>query len=246
MSVSKGMTISIRLTEETADSFDKLSELMQINKSDFVRACVEKLCKDNRIYLEHMDEMKQYGDFIRAEMSKISEEMIVVKNGSWETAKDNALLMFCDLMFMWSEKVFDAWFNILVEYGLSEINYKGTAKEELSDGLIQLEDFGFILSPAKIAIDPEELIEDDKWWDEIEFKKASILLATKQVIEKYSAEYIVKEVLDKTAKAKQEPTIIVVDAAGKFKRSGSVIVTPAEIEKVSKMKNQPNVMQNKE
>ena len=236
MSASKDVTISVRLTKETADSFDKLSNLMQINKSDFLRVCVEKLCKDNKIYLEHVDKIKQYSRFIKAEMSKISEDMIVVKDGSWKTVNDNALLMFCDLLFIWSSKVFDTWFDILVEYGLADVGDKRIAKDRFGDGLIELEDFGFILSPAKITVDVEALIEEEKWWDEIEFKRISLLLATKRAIEKYSAEYIVKEVLDRTAKVEQEPTKIVVDAAGRFKRSGTRIVTPAEYEKVSKLR----------
>ena len=236
MSVSKGATISTRLTQKTGEAFDRLSELMQINKSDFVRICVEKLCKDNRIYLEHMEKTKQYSDFIRREMAKISEDMIVVKDGSWKTVTDNALLMLCDLLFRWSSKVFDTWFSVLVEYGLTEGSRRDAAKEEFEDGLIALEDIGFILSSMKAAVDIEALIEDEKWWDEIEVKKASLLLATKQAIQKYSAEYIIKEVLERTAKYEQEPTIIVVDAAGKFKRSGSIIKTPAEYEKASKIK----------
>lgn len=235
MSASKDVTISVRLTKETADLFDKLSGLMQINKSDFLRVCVEKLCRDNRLYLEHVDKIKQYSKFIKAEMSKISEDMIIVKDGSWKTVNDNALLMFCDLLFVWSNKVFDTWFNILVEYGLADVDYKIKMKDQFSDGLIELEDFGFLLSPTKITVDAEALIEQQKWWDEIEFKRISLLLATKRAIERYSAEYIVKEVLDRTAKVEQEPTKIVVDAAGRFKRSGTRIVTPAEYEKVSKL-----------
>ena len=237
MSESKSVTVSVRLKPETGDAFEKLSDLMQVNKSDFVRICVEKLCKDNKIYLEHMDKMKEISDFIRAEMSKISEDMIVVKEGLWKDVDDNALLMFCDLLFRWSNKVFDTWFNILVDYGLTKIEKRDAVREEFEDGLIQLEDFGFILSPAKIAVDIEALIEDEKWWDDIEVKKTSLLLATKQAIEKYSAEYILKDVLERTAKYEQEPTVIVVDATGRFKRSGSIIMTPAEYEKVSKIKD---------
>jgi len=233
---SKGMTISVRISKEVADSFDKLSKLMQINKSDFLRVCIEKLCKDNQLYLEHTYKEKEYIEMIKVAMSKISPEKIIVENGSWETVKDVAILMLCDLLFKYSE-VFDTWFGILVDYGLLDKNSKGTLREEFSEGLIQLEDIGFILSPTRGPADVEELIIQDFWWDELETKRISLLLATKTAIEMSSAEAIISEVVARTSKIEREPTIIVLDAQGKFKRSGAVIITPAEWEKVSKRKN---------
>ena len=237
-SIGKGVTFSVRLPKATADAFDRISQLMQINKSDFLRVCVEKLCRDNKLYLDHVDKVQQYISFIKTKMSRIPTEKIIIENGSWETASEVAILMLCDLMFVWSEKIFNLWFSIMKEYGLAKEGDKSKWRETFSNGLVLIEDIGFLLSPTRIATDVEELIKNEFWWDELEIKKISLLLAVKRAIEKYSAENLVDEIIKKASKEEQEPTVIIIDAKGRFKRSGSVIVTPAEIEKLSKIKRQ--------
>lgn len=237
-SVSKGMTYSVRLSKTMANAFDRLSKLIQINKSDFLRVCIEKLCKDNRLYLDHIDKVKQYTEYIRTEMSRISSKKIVVENGSWETTKEVSILMLCDLLLRWTDEVFDSWFNVMLDYGLIDKDDKSEAKQTFSDGLIFVEDIGFILSPTRIATDVKALIEDDVWWDDLETKRVSLLFATKMAIENHSAEKLVDCVIKRTSKEEGEATIILVDAKGGFKRSGSIILTPAEYEKISKVRGQ--------
>jgi len=86
-----------------------------------------------------------------------------------------------------------------------------------------------------VQTDVKELIEEELWWDELEIKRVSLLLATKKAIEKYSAEKLVDEVIERTSEREGEPTVIVVNAKGEFKRSGSTIVTPAEYKKISEI-----------
>jgi len=235
MESGKVVTYSVRLPKKVAESFEKISELMQINKSDFLRACIEKLCNDNKLYLDHADKVRYYIDYIRDRMSKISRNKIIVENGSWETASDISILMLCDLLFQWTDEVFNLWFNTLVSYKLLDKEDFPDVKKYYSDGLILVEDIGFILSSSRVQTDVKELIEEELWWDELEIKRVSLLLATKKAIEKYSAEKLVDEVIERTSEREGEPTVIVVNAKGEFKRSGSTIVTPAEYKKISEI-----------
>lgn len=239
--VIKDVTVSARIPQQLSDKFDKLSELMKVNKSDFIRACIEKLCKDNRLYLEHIDKVKTYIESIKSAMSKISHKKIIVENGSWKDMNDVTIVMFCDLMFRYSSEVFDAWFDILVNYGLVQERDKNEVREEFSDGLIGIGDIGFILSSVHPITEVEELINEPLWWDELETKKISLLLATKKAIGRFSAEAIIDKVIDATSRFEGEPTVIVLDAQGEFKRSGAVIITPAECEKVSHRKSKASV-----
>jgi len=236
-SVSRGVTQSVRLPKKTAISFDRISELMQINKSDFLRVCIEKLCKDNKLYLENADKIEQYIELFRTEMSKISEKKIIVQNGSWKTTKDVSILMLCDEMVRWSDKVLNACFEIFVENELADEDSKATFEEDYDNGLILVEDIGFLLSPTRTVADPEVLIEAEIWWDDLETKKIVLLLATKKVIEEYSADKLVDDVINESSKEAKEPTIIVVDAEGKFRRSGSALLTPVDCIAVSKLKS---------
>jgi len=235
---SNDVIISVRVPKELSRSFDRLSKLMKINKSDFIRACIEKLCKDNQIYLDHAEKVKEYIQAIKSAMSKVSSDKIIVENGSWENASDEAILMLCDLLLKYSNRVFDMWFKILVDYGLADESQREKARENTDEGLIGVEDIGFILSKVKAPIEVEELITEEFWWDELEMKKISLLLATKKSIEKFSAETLINEVITRTSKIEKEKTIIVVDAKGEFKRSGSIIITPVEYELISKIKRQ--------
>jgi len=238
---SNDVTISVRISRELSTSFDRLSKLMKINKSDFIRTCIEKLCKDNQMYLEHAEKVKEYIETIKLAMSKIPPEKIIVKNGSWKTMKDETILMLCDLLLRWSERAFDAWFETLIDYGLANENDREKAREDTLEGLIKIEDIGFILSKVKAPIEVETLITEEFWWDDLEMKRTSLLLGIKKAIEKFSVETLIDEVITRTSRIEKEKTVIVVDAEGEFKRSGSVIITPAEYEKLSKIKEKQNL-----
>lgn len=233
---SNDVIISLRIPRKLSESFDRLNKLMKISKSDFIRACIEKLCKDNQIYLKYAEKVKEYIQAIKSVMSKVSSDKIILENGSWETASNEAILMLCDLFLRYSDKVFDTWFKILVDFGLADENQREKAREDTIEGLIEIEDIGFILSKTKAPIEVEELIVEEFWWDQLETKRISLLLAMKRSLEKFSAEALINEVIAKTSKIEKEKTIIVVDAKGEFKRSGSVIITPVEYETISKIK----------
>jgi len=229
----KSNIVSIRLESNLFECFDQLSKATQFNKSEFLRECIEKLCKDNIFYLAHYQKIKQYIDDIQKEMIKLPENLVKIENGTWNTMKDISWFMLCDFLFHYSEKVFNAWLEICAENNIIFYNEDGEPIiEYLEEDLFDLEDILFLITPQKQAINIKELISDSQWTDEVENKKISLLLAVRKAIQEHTALNIINEAITRIAEEEGTMVRIKIDAEGKFSKSGTTLITPVEYEKI--------------
>ena len=92
----KMCTVSVRIEDDLIRSFEVVSNLLNISKSDFLRACIEKLSFDNNALIDHYPKMSEYVQYIKNELAKLPSDMIEVINGTWADVNDKIIVIFCD------------------------------------------------------------------------------------------------------------------------------------------------------
>ena len=236
--LTKMSTISARIEETLAQQFENVANMISINKSDFIRSCIQKLCTDNAILLQHCDKVPEYMNYVKEELSKLPERIIKVKNGSWKDVKEATLFLLLDEFWKTSPSFFNNWKQILEEYHLTpsmEIEEFSDAKE--SDGLLGLDSIVMLMAEKSGQMELADMptfLRGSDWVDEIEVDRISLSYACKKTFEKLSATTILNDYLDsERIKKESGPLRVVIDASGTFRRSGSVLYLPvdtAEIE----------------
>jgi len=219
--------------------------MIQINKSDFVRSCIQKLCQDNEILLEHYDKLSEYVDFVRSELSKLPIDLIEVKNGQWADVKESTLLFLMDEFWRTSPSVFEHWKRIIDKYKLTSlegINDFSEAKQ--SDGLLSLGSIVMLMAEKSGEMEPVDvpiLLRDVDWVDSVEVTRIALSYACKEAFEEQSALSIVKSFLDaEMLKKKSGPRCVVLDASGKFRRSGAMLYLPVDTVERAVVKHVPD------
>ena len=119
-SQSKLTTVSVRVEEDLLNRVETVSNLLSISKSDFLRACLEKLCRDNRILVEHENKVAEYACYVKEEFSKLPADLIEIKNGTWNDLSESTITMLCDELWKWSEAVYNFWVEFTGDYSLGK------------------------------------------------------------------------------------------------------------------------------
>ena len=234
--VVKQTTISVRLTNDLLKKFDAVTELMPLGKSDFIRGCIEKLCDDNELLMDHSNQADLYLDFIKKEIAKLPENMVIVKNGSWKDVSNPTIVILCDGLWTTSKSVFNEWQKITEKYDLEYEEFSDFSDAEESEGLLGLEDIALIVTRKTTSIEPSDIplfLKQEMWSDEMEIKKVLLSYAVKKTFEKESAKEIVKKHLEsEETRKKMKPLRLVIDAKGEFRRSGGLLYLPVDTEKI--------------
>lgn len=235
---SKITTVSVRVEEDLMRRFDTVTEITSVNKSDFIRACLQKFCDDNQMLIDHFSKVGEYIDFIKNELSKLPADLIVVENGAWEDVPEWVVLILCDGLWRASKPVFANWLELLETYNLEREDQPNDFSEaERSDGLLNLDSFimlsaersGHVASP-----DIPLLISEENWIEDVEADRISLSYACKKAFETATARKVLQDYLYSEAMKKQEsPLRVIVDARGAFRRSGSVLYLPIGTEKIT-------------
>lgn len=237
----KMSTISVRVEAKLSNQFEAVANIIQINKSDFIRSCLQKLCEDNKILLDHYDKVPEYLNFVKGELSKLPQDIIVVKNGSWKDVKESTLLLLFDEFWKTSPLVFENWQKFIEEYELTNerveaISDFSEAKE--SDGLLGLDSIIMLMAEKSgqvEQVDLPPLLASQDWVDSIEVDRISLSYACKKAFEKVSARTIVSDFLDAERIKKGCGHLrVVMDASGSFRRSGSILYLPVDTEEREK------------
>jgi len=229
MPSEKSGVVSVRLTPKVYEEFSKVCGLLQLNKADFLRGCIEKLCYENEIILKHHDKTEEYIEFIKNEFSKLPRDKIEVENGSWDTVEDVSIFIFFVELWSSSEKVWNCWYDTFGDYEFFDEEgeeVKGFRESHLFDPI----DIGLLLVKRKTGIDIPDLLEADIWCDTIENKKISLVMAVKNAIEKFSAEDVLNDSLKRISREFGAPVKAIVNAKGEFKRTGDFLLSPVKFE----------------
>jgi hypothetical protein len=233
-------TISVRVEDELMKRVDKVTDIVSFNKSDFLRACLEKLCSDNKLLVDHFDNLPQYFGFIRNELSQLPVEMIKVTNGSWKEVTDSTILILCDELWKTSEIVFNKWLSLSNKYNLTRtiegVEIVDFSQATGSDGLLDLSSLLFHAAEksGQVAqVDIPVLLNNENWIDNVEADRIILSCSVKEAFEEQPARTIIRKYLEEMEEEKhEEPLRLVIDAKGTFRRSGSVLYFPVSTEKI--------------
>lgn len=230
---AKISTISVRIDENLMKHFDAVANMIQINKSDFIRCCIQKICKDNKILLDHYDKVPEYIAFVKDQVSRLPKDIIEVKNGSWKDVKESTMLLLFDEFWKTSPAVFDAWKQILNEYNITTIEDIDTfEKAKETDGLLRFDSIVMLMAEKSGQMEPVDvplLLGESDWVDCVEVDRITLSYACKKALEKLSAIAIVKDYLDsERVRSESGPRRVVIDASGVFRRSGAVLYLPID------------------
>jgi hypothetical protein len=221
-------TVSVRIEEELLKQLDSVSSVLGVIKSDFLRACIKKLCEDNRPLLDHCSKVPEYVEYIKTEISKLPAEMVEVKNGSWQDVNDAVAVLICNALWRWSEPVYKNWVDFSKYYG-----FRRTDSLERSEGLLDIASIAMITA-NKIGTMQNLVIEHTitrrTWVDEVEMDKVSLLYSCKKAIEETSVQKVFESYIEKESSLAGERMKMVIDAKGTLRRSGSMLYTPVESE----------------
>jgi len=224
----KGVVTSVRLPQSTSQAFQRVCELMNIDKTDFIRKCIDKLCDDNRLLLDHSDKVQDYMVELRKSLSNIPTDKIRVKNGNWDTVDDKSVLFVADTLFR-TRTVWEAHKNLSDRYGLS--SERDRFKDYTGDEYFDVADIGFLMVPRSGG-SIRSLLEESTWIDQFEFVRIALILSVREALTKCSLENIVDELLGMEAKQRGRKLRLVVDASAGVRRSGNTLVTPVDFEEL--------------
>ncbi|MEM3872782.1 MAG: hypothetical protein QXE05_09505 [Nitrososphaeria archaeon] len=227
----KRSTISVRVGPELYSKFSLTCEILGLDKSDFLKTCIQKLVDDNRIFLENKDKTKSALDYIKIELSKLPSDLVVLKNGTFNQVKDVTIYVLCDELFRTSEKVWLSWNQLVKEYTLDLEASKG-------ENLFEVEDLGLLALPSEKMLDAIDIIEpvySVYWTNQLELKKITLLLSTVDAIRKFSVDEVVREALEYEAancpkRLSVDKHYFLIDAKGEIRRKGDTLIVPASIE----------------
>lgn len=226
----KQTTISVRLSDDLLKKFDAVTKIIPLSKPDFIRGCIEKLCDDNEILVDYHQKTKEYLEFIKAELSKLPQDLVIVKNGSWKDVKDSTMFILCDEFWRASKAVFTHAQKLSEKYDIDHEEIQDFSTAEESEGMLDLEDIALLVTEKTITIEPLDIpdfVSEDFWSDDTEISKVTLSYATRKAIEEKSAEKIVKDYLQSEEKrAKEKLLRLVIDARGEFRRAGNQLYMP--------------------
>jgi len=232
----KQTSISVRLTDDLLNKFDAVTKIIPLGKSDFIRGCIEKLCDDNELLTDHSRQVDQYLEFIKKESSKLPENMVIVKNGSWRDVSNSTIIILCDELWRATKPVFSEWQKLSKKYGIEHEEASDFSDAEESDGLLGLGDIVMMVTKKTTSIDPSDIsffLEQQMWSDSTEINRISLSYAVKKAFEKTSAKNVVKKYLKHEETRKNtKPLRVVIDARGEFRRSGTLLYLPVDTEKI--------------
>jgi hypothetical protein len=232
---SKLTTFSVRVDDSLAKRLDVVSSIVPINKSDFLRSCLEKLCDDNQMLIDHCPKINEYLHFIRKEISQLPQDLVVVKNGSWADVGESTIIFLCDQLWKSSKLVFDNWRKLIDSYDLeTKGRVTDFSKAQECGGLLDLESIVMLLAEKSKELERPDipmLISKGSWIDDTEANKVSLAYACKKAFEEQTAEKVVREALENAKSQRKEGLQrLVIDAKGIIRRSGSILHLPVTTE----------------
>lgn len=237
---SKMSTISVRIEEELMKRVDTATNIMAISKSDFIRSCLEKLCDDNQLLIDHYDKIPRYIEYIRRELGKLPPKFATVKNGTIENVKEPTIMYLCDELWRSSKPVFDNWLALLKEYDLKRENTPDNfeqAKE--SDGLLGLDTMIMFMAEksGKVSrLDAPRLLREPDWIENTEMDRVALSYACWKAFTEHTAQAIIEDYLNKERALKKGTAIrLVIDAKGGLRRSGNFLYLPIDTEEIPEM-----------
>jgi len=232
----KQTTISVRLTDDLLNKFDAVTKIMPLNKSDFVRGCIQKLCGDNKLLIDHSTQVDQYLEFVKKKISKLPANMILVRNGSWRAVSNSTILIVCDELWRTSKFVFKEWQKLEKKYGIEHEKVSNFSDAVKSEGLLDLEDIALMTTKKTTSIELSDipfLLQQGMWSDSTEIKRVSLSYAVRQALAKASAKKVAEEYLkSEETRRNMKPLRVIIDAQGEFRRSGGLLYLPAFTEKI--------------
>jgi antitoxin component of RelBE/YafQ-DinJ toxin-antitoxin module len=240
---SKISTISVRIEEELNQKMEAVTSIIGFNKSDFLRACIEKLISDNKMLLEHCDKFGDYINFIRHELSALPKDIIMVKNGSWSDVTDFLILMLCDQLWQMGI-VRKNWKAFVEKYkvGKDFLERNISNKNEF----FSLENLVF-LSAEKSGIMPTEdipsIIKNENWINNVEGDRISLVVAVKSSIENQTAFDLITDYLRQEKQKSGKTCHVVIDARGTFRRIGDWLYYPVTTEELPAEKGEEKKME---
>jgi hypothetical protein len=187
--------------------------------------------------IDHCPKISEYLHFIKKEMSRLPQDLVVVKNGSWADVGESTIIFLCDQLWKSSKVVFDNWRKLIDSYDLeTKERITDFSKAEESGGLMDLESVVMLLAEKSKELERPDipmLISKGSWIDDTEANKVSLTYACKKAFEEQTAEKVVKEALESVkSQMKEGPQRLVVDAKGIIRRSGSVLHLPVTTETI--------------
>jgi len=190
----KQTTISVRLTEDLLERFDSVTRIMRLGKADFIRGCVQKLCDDNAVLIDYHQNVDEYLRFVKNELAKLPQDLVIVKNGSWEDVKDPTMFLLCSEFWRTSKIVFDAWKKLIEKYDTLARAFSEFSKD-LEEWWVHMV---FRFEGARIENVPDLIDnpEEHSWLDYFAILNVTYTYATKKAIEETSAERIVRDFLE--------------------------------------------------
>jgi antitoxin component of RelBE/YafQ-DinJ toxin-antitoxin module len=236
---SKMSTVSVRIEGELMKRVDTATNIMAISKSDFIRSCLEKLCDNNQLLIDHYGEIPKHINYIRQELAKLPTSVAIVRNGTFKDVNEPTILLLCDELWKSSKPVFDNWLALLEEYHLERENEPDNfeqAKE--SEGLLGLDTIVMLMAEksGKVSrVDVSKLLEEGEWIEGVEADRFSLSYACAKAFAEHTAQAIITDYLNKERASKGgAPIRLVIDAKGSLRRSGAFLYFPMDTEEIPK------------
>jgi len=209
----KQTTISVRLTDDLLEKFDTVTTILRLGKADFVRGCIQKLCDDNAVLIDHHTNINEYVDFIKKELAMLSQDLLKVENGSWKDVKDSTIFLLCSEFWRTSKTVFSSWKKLIEEYNVLVRAFKEFSKD-LEEWWVHTS-FTFEGAQIENVVDLIDDPEEHAWLDYSAILNTTYSYATKKAIEETSAEKIVRDLLETEEKRENKrPLRLVLNARG--------------------------------
>jgi len=240
---SKMSTISVRIEGELGKKIDVATNIMAISKSDFIRSCLEKLCDDNQLLIDHHSDIPKHINYIRQELAKLPSNIVTVKNGTFNDVTEPIILLLCDELWKSSKPVFDNSLALLEKYNLVRTDMPLTFEQAReSDGFLGLDTIIMFLAEksGKVSqVDISKLLKENKWIEGVEADRVVLSSACAKAFAEHTAQAIIMDYLKKERASKGgAPIRLVIDAKGRFRRSGTFLYFPIDTEEIPKRHKQ--------
>ena len=229
-------TIAARLPPELYEKFSKVCSIAKVDRSSFLKTCVEKLANDNEIFLDNFEKTGSLIKVIKKELADLPKSLVVIKGGNWNKIPETVLYVACDEICSNSKMAWKIFEDTWEKYGLKLEDDEGVQKEFGGGDVLDLSDLGLMALPTEKVNDPWAIIDgQDLWADQLEVRKITLLLAVSEAFVKLSARRVVEETLNYRAsicleKVPMKGHVLEIDSRGRFARSGGTLIVPAGIE----------------
>jgi hypothetical protein len=165
-------------------------------------------------------------------MLTVPNELLEIRNGSWDTANELAIIVLADTLWSDSNRFWDCWERLCEEYEIEFEDSEGKIEEFTGETLLTLEDLGMLLADQPIRIEVSDLLKEEMWADDLELKKTSLVITMKKAIEENSARTLIEDVIEKASRETKTKMKIAIDLTGKFTRTLQGIDSPVQIEEI--------------